>query len=200
MIKNLICIISAALILTVCTSVKEIKPAAAQGSAAPVLAAAETAETQQPKDITSEEVIKTKTKQITLHKIEFSNELKPAPVKEIYNIYYPTANSGTHYYAEKGNVYIHIIMSVKNLDKYRLPCSEVTTVTAYYDGSNKYLGTPVAGDSNTGFYSAFTASIPPGETRNMSILIEVPEEVETSNKPLFLDFTVDGSEYRLKMR
>ncbi len=203
MIKNLICIISAVLILTACTVIKETTSAAAATKEEVTPKPAKTTEIKEkkpPKKIRLGDVVKTQTKKVTFKRVEYSYDVIADYVKPVDNVYIGVYR-GLHHYPEKGYVFIHVKINAKNLGTQTLPCEEIITeATAYHDGDNKFLGMVAVEAPSTGFGTAYTLSIEQWENKDMSVLIEVPEAIKTSKKPLFIDFTIDDQEYRLNVR
>lgn len=135
------------------------------------------------------DVITTKATEITIKDIELSYDVLPDDTSGFYN----------HYPADSGNVYIHIKTVVKNLQKQNLPADEIMAVKADYNGGFTYNSMTVPEDS-TGFTYANITSIKPLESLGVRFLIEAPEEVEETDNPLVLYFTIDNQIYKHVIR
>lgn len=127
------------------------------------------------------DVITTDKMEITIKKIELTYDVLPDDTSGVY----------THYPAESGNVYIHIDTDVKNLQKQDLPCEDIMSVKADYNNGFAYDSMTVPEDSSTGFTYANITSIKPLETLGVRFLIECPQEVDETDNPLILYFSVD---------
>ncbi len=136
------------------------------------------------------DTIKTNNKEITINNIEFSYDVLPDDTTSFY----------THYPAESGNVYIHIDVDVKNLQKQNLNADEIMSVEADFNNGYTYGGSAIPEDSTTGFTYANITSIKPLESLGVRFLIESPQEVEESDESLILTFTVDGDNFVYSMR
>ena len=129
--------------------------------------------------------------EFTLNKVQFSYDVMPDNPPSYYS----------HYEAKPGQVYIYVNASVKNLQKQGLPCDEVYSVTADYNGGYTYSGFNIITDTDGNFTYASINSIDPLQTLGVHCLIDCPEEVETSTNPLFLTITMkDGSKYKYTIR
>ena len=129
--------------------------------------------------------------EFTLNKVELSYDVKPQNPPSYY----------THYPASDGQVYIYINATVKNIQKQSLECDEIYSVEADYDNGYKYIGFNIVNDSDGDFTYANINSVEPLQTRGVHCLIDCPEEVETSSKPLSITIKMkDGSDYLYKIR
>lgn len=111
-----------------------------------------------------------------------------------------TSSFYTHYPADSGKVYIHIDTDVKNLQKQATVCDNIMNVSADYNDGYTYHRQTIPEDSNLGFNYANITSIDPLETLGVRFLIEVPDEVSTSDTSLFLTFNVNGTKFNYTMR
>lgn len=73
-------------------------------------------------------------------------------------------------------------------------------VKADYNNGYTYDSFTVVDDPTTGFTYSNISTIDPLETKGMRFLIDCPKEVEESQNPLFLIFTVDDKDYKLVIR
>ncbi|MCW0761884.1 hypothetical protein OKR31_14250 [Clostridioides difficile] len=106
----------------------------------------------------------------------------------------------THYPAESGKVYIDIAADIKNAQKQELNCSDLLTIEADYNDGYKYSSQTIVEDETTGFTYDNITSIDPLETKGVRFIIDCPDEVKTSDKPVILNFTFDGNKYVYKMK
>lgn len=137
------------------------------------------------------ETVTTENFEFTLNKVELSYDILPDDTSGFY----------THYPAESGQVYIHLDADIKNTQKQNLYCDEIYEVVADYNNGYTYNGHPIVDDATTGFTYANITGIDPLQTLGVHYLIECPEEVETSQNPLFITITMnDDSEYRYVIR
>lgn len=141
-------------------------------------------------EISIGDAIKTDDFKIKIKNIEFSHDVLPDDTSSFY----------THYPAEDGKVYIHIDTNIKNKQKQDAMCDSIMTVTADYNDGYTYKSQPIPEDSGTGFTYANIKAINPLETLGVRYLIDVPEEVETSDKPLFLIFKTGNKEFKYVIR
>lgn len=136
------------------------------------------------------DVLSNENKEITINNVEFSHDVLPDDTSGFYS----------HYTPESGNVYIHIDVDVKNLEKQDLRCDDVMKVKVDYNEGYEYSGSPVVEDSMTGFTYANITSIKPLETTGMRFLVECPQEVEESENPVKIILDIDGDKYEYQMR
>ena len=136
------------------------------------------------------DIISTENFEIAIKNIEFSYDVLPDNTSDFY----------THYPADSGKVYIHVDTDVKNLQKQAVMCDSIMNISADYNDGYTYTGQAIPEDSNLGFNYANITSIDPLETHGVRFLIEVPEEVSTSDAALFLTFDVDGTKFNYAMR
>ncbi len=134
--------------------------------------------------------IVTNNKEITINSVDLTYNVLPDDTDGFY----------THYEADSGKVYVCVDADVTNKAKQNLGCDEIGKVTADYDGGYTYAGFVIVDDSSTGFTYANITSISPLETKGIKWLIECPQEVEESEKPLFLEFTIDGEKFTHTIR
>lgn len=126
--------------------------------------------------------ITTKNMEIIINDISLTYDVLPDDTSGFY----------THYAAEAGKVYICVDADVKNTAKQQLPCDELGEVFADYDDGYTYSSFVIVDDTTTGFTYANISSIDPLATQGIKWLIECPQEVEESDKSLFLEFEFDG--------
>ena len=149
-----------------------------------------TKSTESP-EITPGQTVTSKDFEFTVNKVVFSHKVEP-DVKPSYYRYYD---------AESGHVYIYVNAKVKNLQQSSVESDEIYSVTADYDNGYTYSGFNIVNDSDGDFTYANITSLDPLQTNGVHCLIDCPEEVETSEKPLVLTFQFkDGSKYIYKMR
>lgn len=129
--------------------------------------------------------------EFTLNKVEFSYDVVPENPPSFYR----------HYPADTGQVYIHIDADIKNLQKSDLYCDDIYTATADYDEGYTYRGSAIVEDTDGNFTYANITSISPLQTLGVHQLIECPEEVGTSGKPIniILRFN-NGLQYKYVFR
>lgn len=146
---------------------------------------------KEPETIILGDKVTTDAYEFTLNKVELSYDVMPDSPPSYY----------THYPAESGQVYIYINASVKNLKQQSIECDEIYSVTANYDDGYTYRGFNIVTDTDGDFTYANITSVAPLQTLGVHCLIDCPEEVESSDKPLLLTIKFkDGSEYLYKVR
>lgn len=132
------------------------------------------------------QMVNTKNYDFTLNKVELSYEVKPDNPPSYY----------TYYRAEDGHVYIYVNATIKNTGEKSLKCDEIYSVTATYDGKYKYDGFAIASDHDGDFTYANITTLDPLQTNGVHVLVDCPEEVATSGKPLFITIKQsDGTKY-----
>ena len=142
-------------------------------------------------DITLNQTASTEKYDFTLNKVEFSYKVEPDNPPSWY----------TYYDAPENEVYLYINASVKNNQKQSVRCDEVYSVTADYNNGYTYKGFNIADDTDGDFTYANITSIEPLQTLGVHCLIACPQEVETSESPLFLTITLkDGSKFKYTVR
>lgn len=151
---------------------------------------AETEESTNAETVSIGSVITTDNYEIAIKNIEFSYDVLPDDISGYY----------THYPADSGKVYIHIDTDIKNLQKQNIACDSIMTVTADYDNGYTYTSQAVPEDATLGFNYANITTIDPLETLGVRYLIDAPQEVDETDKPLFLIFNVDGNKFQYTIR
>jgi|GEM_PF-1060579 len=134
--------------------------------------------------------ITTDNMEIKIKKVELTYDVLPDKTNGVY----------THYAADSGEVYIHVDVDVKNLQKQALPCDEIMTVEADYNNGYTYNSFAVPEDSLTGFTYANITAIDPLQTKGVRYLISCPQEVDKEKNPLVLTFKLDKQEYIYTIR
>ncbi|HAT6800105.1 hypothetical protein LVT94_19025 [Clostridioides difficile] len=147
-------------------------------------------EEKKDKEVVVGEKIVSDKMEITINKVEFSYDVLPKVKESFY----------THYPAESGKVYIDIAADIKNAQKQELNCSDLLTIEADYNDGYKYSSQTIVEDETTGFTYDNITSIDPLETKGVRFIIDCPDEVKTSDKPVILNFTFDGNKYVYKMK
>lgn len=137
------------------------------------------------------ETVETKNYEFTLKKVELSYDVLPDQKSSYY----------THYAADAGKVYIYVDVDIKNTGKQNLQCDDIYSVKADYNDGYTYDGFAIVDDSDMGFTYANISSVTPLETLGVPTLIDCPEEVETTDNPLYIIITMkDGSRYKYTIR
>ena len=130
-------------------------------------------------------------KEIVINSVEFKKEVHPPKKSSYYN----------YYKADDGQVYIHILASVKNLGKQAIYCDEVIGIKADYNDGYTYQAFSTVEDDTLGFTYSNIKTIDPLQTKNIHYLISVPEEVQNNKDvPLILKFSTGLEEYELTIR
>lgn len=128
---------------------------------------------------------------ITFNKFEFSYDVLPKNTSGFY----------THYEADKGKVYYHVAMDLKNNNNQNITGDEILKAELIYNNDYKYDGFIVLDETDgSGFDYANITSITPLETRGVRVLFDIPEEVESSKESLVINIEIDGKIYSYKAR
>lgn len=128
---------------------------------------------------------------INFNKFEFSYDVLPKNTSSFY----------THYEADKGKVYYHIAMDLKNNNKQNIGGDKILEAELVYKDDYKYQGFVVLDKTDdSGFDYANITSIKPLEKRGIRILFDLPEEIETSKDSVEINIKIDGKIYKYKMR
>lgn len=130
--------------------------------------------------------------EFTLNNVELTYELKPINTSSAY----------TSYPADAGKVYIHIDGYYYNTSKRDVCIRDLFVPTADYDNGYTYNGFAIVDDGDNSFdWVASYVICTPLETCHYHGLIECPEAVDASDKPLYVTFTLaDGITYRYDIR
>ena len=148
-------------------------------------------EVEKIEQIALNQVVSTEDYEFTLNRVEFSYKVEPDNPPSWY----------TYYDAPENEVYIYVNASVKNKMKQSVKCDEVYSVTVDYNGGYTYKGFNIANDTDGDFTYANITSVEPLQTLGVHCLIACPEEVETSEHPVLLKFTLkDGTKFEYVMR
>lgn len=162
---------------------KENKDLKAQLDAIPETTVEETEEAQKGTPISIGDTITTDTMEITINKVELTYDVLPDDTSSVYS----------HYEADPGNVFLHVDTDVKNLGKQNLPCDNILSVVADYNGGYQYSGQATPEDGTHGFTYANISTISPLETLGIRFLFECPQEVEETGNPLFIILEPKGT-------
>jgi len=130
---------------------------------------------------------------LTFNKGEFAYEIKPEKPVEglLYN----------YYKGDPGKVYYQIYLDLKNNNTEGILLSDVITCELVYNTDYKYEGFRAleAADKSM-FDSAGSTLIDPLETRSVRLAFDVPEEVEKTEHPVYINIYIDGQTYTYKVR
>ena len=136
------------------------------------------------------DTIETDSYKFILRDVEFSYDVKPDNEEAFYS----------HYPADEGYVYIHVDADIKNLSDNEIPCDNVYTVVADYNGS-LYQGYPVAETTDGDFTDADSAKISAQKNLGIHNLVNCPEETDLSDLPLKIIITLsNNSKYEYIIR
>ena len=127
---------------------------------------------------------------IKIKNIKFTEDVLPDNTKGFY----------THYPADKGKVFLEIDTDVKNNNKQKILVEKIGGINVDYDNGYKYDGWLIPEDSQTGFSYANIKSIDPLEKLGVRWVVNLPEEVEKSNKPLKITLTIGNEQYICNFR
>lgn len=148
-------------------------------------------EKKEVQTITIGQTISTENYEATLNKVELSYDVQPENPPSYYN----------HYPAESGQVYVHVDMDIKNLQKQDMECDEIYSVVVDYNNGFTYKSFAVAEDTDGDFTYANITSVTPLQTMGVHALVDCPQEVETSSGLLYITITfMDGSQYKYVIR
>ncbi len=140
--------------------------------------------------ITEGTKITTDNMQVIINNVELTYDVLPDDTSGYYS----------HYEADAGKVYICVDIDVTNTAKQNLDCDNIGRVKADYNNGFTYSGFAIVDDPSLGFTYANISSITPLETKGMKWLIECPQEVDETQNPLFLEFTIDSEKYIYTIR
>ena len=124
----------------------------------------------------------------TVNNVELTYELKPANTNGLYMSYTP----------ESGKVYIHIDGQYYNKSKKNVCIRDLPVPNADYDDGYTYKGFAIvdSGDSSFDWVSSYVIC-EPLTTCHYHGLIECPDVIDNSDRPLFVTFKMsDGNTYR----
>lgn len=137
------------------------------------------------------QTISTEDYDFTLNKVELSYRVEPDYKPSYY-----------HYYdAPENEIYVYVNASIKNKKKMSVDCDTIYTATVDYNDGYTYEGFHIADDYDGDFTYANITDIDPLQTLGVHSLISCPEEVETSDTPLFVTIKIrGGEEYKYTIR
>jgi hypothetical protein len=103
------------------------------------------------------------------------------------------------YRLDSGLVYLVVAADIKNISKNLLAPDDEISVVAKYDTGYTYTGS-VSGvwDNHDGRW--MPDAVNPLESKDFVMYWRLPEEVETSGKPLSITFRIDGHDYTCAVR
>ena len=127
---------------------------------------------------------------IKIKDIKFTEDVLPDNTKGFY----------THYPADKGKVFLEIDTDVKNNNKQKILVEKIGKINVNYNNGYKYDGWLIPEDSQTVFSYANIKSIDPLEKLGVRWVVDLPEEVGKSNKPLKITLTIGNKQYTCNFR
>lgn len=137
------------------------------------------------------QTISTEDYDFTLNKVELKYRVEPDYKPSYY-----------HYYdAPENEIYVYVNASIKNKKKMSVDCDTVYTATVDYNDGYTYDGFQIANDYDGDFTYSNITEIAPLQTLGVHSLISCPEEVESSDAPLFVTIKIrGGEEYKYTIR
>ena len=105
----------------------------------------------------------------------------------------------SYYEGEDGKVYIDLCLGFKNLGTEEVSADDIFECEVLYDGSYEYTTFEVAEDDNRGSLRSYK-DLSPLSNEYVHIISSVPEEVQTSGKPLMLTIKYEGKKYTFDVR
>ncbi len=137
------------------------------------------------------DTIKTENFEYTIDNVEFTYEVLPPNTSSVY----------TSYPAAQGKVYLHMNGKLKNLMKRDIRIDETFSPVAIYGDGYVYDGFVIVDDDNRFDWGSSYSAGAPLETRGVHVLVEVPDEVESSDENVLISLkTTDGGTYQLNYR
>lgn len=128
--------------------------------------------------------------EVTITNVEFSHEVHSAATGD-FLLGFSTLTPNDD------EVFIHAVTQAKNLQK-ETCYDEPFDIKADYNNGYKYTGYTYIDDPNSGFDTDFYME--PLTTENVHFFVRCPLEVEETDYPLQVIFTVDGTDYTYTMR
>lgn len=110
-----------------------------------------------------------------------------------------TDGAYSYYKGEEGKVYIDLCICYKNLETNAVSVDDITDPTVTYAGAYKYDGF-VAGERDGRTSINSYVDFDPLTTEYMHLIVQVPEEVQTSGQSVEVFFNIAGTEYCYKIR
>lgn len=107
----------------------------------------------------------------------------------------------SHYEADEGKVYVDICFAYKNWEAKRVIAGDVISADLRYASKYEYKGSSMIEEDNRGdfTYSNITG-ISPLCTEYIHYLFAVPEEVQNSEEPIEITFTIGKNTYTYSVR
>ena len=118
-----------------------------------------------------------------------SYDVKPPVLESFY----------TYYAGDEGKVYVDVCISYKNLATSAISVDDITDPTLTYAGAYKYDGFVVAETDGRTSFSSYE-NFDPLTTEYMHLLVQVPDEVQTSGQSVEVFFKIAGTDYRYKVK
>ena len=154
------------------------------------LSAAGEAGTGDDGDVEIGQTFATNTLEFTLNSVEIVDKVLPPD----------TSGFHTYYEAAEGKRYVFVDLNVKNLGKEEIKFSELYTPTLIYDDGYTYRGQILVLRDQKNFSYANINNLAPLANEFASVMFEVPEEVETSDKAVVITFMAGDSLFRYRYR
>lgn len=128
--------------------------------------------------------------EITIKNIEFVYDVVPLHKKSLYS----------HYQAEAGKVYCVINTTVKNLSKEKITADKIADVSVLYDaGEYKYRCMSII-EAHGDLEGAHYSSIDPLNPEQMKYIVEMPDEAQSNNNPIKIQFSINGKLFTYNYR
>ncbi|WP_433943447.1 bZIP transcription factor [Paenibacillus sp. SN-8-1] len=130
--------------------------------------------------------------EFTVLKSRFSKKVEPSSPTSVYT-YYEAKGSDT--------TYLVLVTKIKNLADSGKTADEIVNAKIKYDDKYEYTSFTVIEEDNGANFDYTTISpISPLSSSKVLFLAEVPKEVESSNKQLTAEVSVNGVTYQYKIR
>jgi len=130
--------------------------------------------------------------EFTLRKVYFAKKILP-PTPDGYYTYYEAKEIGT--------TYLDIVIVYKNLQTTGIEADRFGSVRVIYDEKYDYMSFSIIEDNGgSDFTYTSITDINPLQMGTIHYLAEVPDEVEVSGLPIHIIITVNGGEYKYRLR
>ncbi len=142
-------------------------------------------------EVKAKELITTANSEFSISNVVVTNDVLPREPGDYYS----------HFEAEPGKLIADLCLIYKNTSSTKIGVDSIGKATLVLDNRYEYAGFTVAEKNDgTEFLDADVTSILPLETGYVHQLFMVPEEIRAGNEPVDIVFTIDGTEYKYKLR
>lgn len=142
-------------------------------------------------NVKANEIISTENSEFYIEYSDMTDKVIPISASGFYR----------YYEADKGNLYVDVCFSYKNMGTENAEAGNIVSAKLKYSGKYEYSGFPVIETRSRSSLGNTTGEmIAPLTTEYIHYLFEVPEEIADTTESIVVSFLVDGNLYDYTVR